>query len=322
MRALLNVVVSTLAAVMLVTLARAAEQPPPRIEGPRIINANPSAPGVPNETSAPPVEKPNAIVQQPRPFGYVIGDIFTQRVLLALDGKQFVPAELPTPGRAGIWFERRAIRTEKDSGGRLWLVIDYQLMNAPQSVAVATLPAWKVNSRPAGSELRVAAWPMSVGPLTPEKPLARAGLGALQPDHAAIPVDLSTLERLFKAALALLIVTAAGWLGWWAWRNWRASASQPFAVALREMRNVGDGAPEAWFALHRAFDSTAGKSLRAASIASWLDRTPRFQPLRSTIEQFFAQSETRFFAGDTPSNAVAVRALCRDLRRIEKRHES
>ena len=307
---------------MLVTVAHAADEPPARIEGPRIINANPSAPGVPNESEAAPVEKPNAIVQQPRPFGYVIGDTFTQRVLLELNGQRFVPAELPTPGRAGVWFERRAVRMESDSSGRRWLVVDYQLMNSPQSVAVATLPAWKLNSNPAGSELRVASLPISVAPLTSEKPFARPGLGALQPDHSATAVDLSTLERLFAAAIVLLLATVAGWLGWWAWRNWRASASQPFALALREMRNVDDSAPEAWFALHRAFDNTAGRSLRAASLETWIDRTPRFQPLRAAIEQFFTQSETRFFAGGVPAQPVSVHELCRDLRRIEKRHES
>jgi hypothetical protein len=34
-----------------------------------------------------------ATVEQPRSFGHVIGDLVTQRVLLNVDGKEFVPAD-------------------------------------------------------------------------------------------------------------------------------------------------------------------------------------------------------------------------------------
>lgn len=301
----------------------ADESPPQRIEGPRIMNANPSAPGVPNEERAPPAPKPNATVQQPRPFGYVVGDVFRQRVLLSLNGQSFEPAELPTPGRAGIWFERRAIHTESDSSGQHWLVIDYQLLNSPQAVAVATLPAWKLHSKASPEiELRVAEWPITVGPLTPERPFTQAGLGALRPDHRADLIDVATTERALAIAVVLLLLTLVSWLAWWSWRNWRASSSQPFANALREMRSVEDNAPEAWLALHRAFDSTAGRALRLESLPAWLDRTPRFGSLRPVIEQFFNQSAARFFAGEMPQQTVSVHSLCRDLRRIEKRYES
>ena len=324
--------------------ALAAEEPPPeRIEGPKITIASPSAsmPGVPNESSRPPAVKPNAIVEQPRSFGYVIGDVFTQRVLLVLDGHPFVPAELPEPGRAGIWFERRAVRTETDSQGRQWLAIDYQLMNSPQALAIATLPAWKLVSKEPGanprttaagdaagrieerhnSELRVAEWPMTVAPLTPEKAFARASLGTLRPDRAPVLVPVVPVQRALTLALVLLTATVAAWLGWWLWRNYRASASQPFALAVREMRHVDGTSAEAWLALHRAFDGTAGRALRAETLPGWFARAPQFAPLRAPIEQFFTQSAARFFAGQPPAQPVSVHALCRELRRIEKRHE-
>jgi hypothetical protein len=37
----------------------------------------------------------NATVEQPRPFGYVVGDLLAQRVLLELNGRPFEPAALP-----------------------------------------------------------------------------------------------------------------------------------------------------------------------------------------------------------------------------------
>jgi mxaA protein len=263
----------------------------------------------------------NAIVEQPRSFGYVIGDVVTQRVLLRLGGKEFVPAELPTTGRAGVWLERRTVRIETDAQGRRWLAIDYQLMNSPQSLAVATLPAWKLASKDAQSELRVAEWPMTVG-ADPERPFARAGLGNLRPDRSAALIVLAPMQRRFAASIALLIATIGAWLAWWAWRNWRASSAQPFAAALREMRHVDDTTAEVWHALHRAFDATAGRAVRAETLPALFDRAPQLQPMRTAIEQFFNQSAARFFAGEEPRSPVSVHALCRDLRRIEKRHES
>ena len=73
----------------------------------------------PTPTAAPP---PNAIVEQPRPFGYVIGDILTQRILLQLEGHAFEPAALPPAERVGVWLERRTLRIESTTtGGAGWL---------------------------------------------------------------------------------------------------------------------------------------------------------------------------------------------------------
>ena len=265
---------------------------------------------------------PNATVEQPRSFGYVIGDLFTQRVLLSLNGREFVPAELPTPGRVGVWFERRAVHVEKDAPGRRWLAVDYQLMNSPRALTTITLPAWKLKSREAvSSELRIAEWPMSVTPLTPEKVIARPGLGTLRPDRAAPFIALAPIRLGFAAGIAGFVFTLAAWTSWWAWRNWRASSAQPFARALREMRNVDGTSPEAWHALHRAFDGTAGRTTRAETLPAFFRQFPRLQPMRASIEGFFAQSAARFFEGKMPERPVSALSLCRDLRRIEKRYE-
>ena len=262
------------------------------------------------------------IVEQPRAFGYVIGDIATQRILLQLNGHSFVPEALPAPGRASIWFDRRAVRTETDARGFRWLVIDYQLMNASKSVALAPLPALKLSSKDAGETLQVDAWQLSVSPLTPEKPLARVGLGSLRPDRGSVPVPLLLTQRALVFSVTGLVATLLAWLAWWRWRNWRASAAQPFAIASRELRSLDDAAPEAWHAMHRAFDGTAGRAIRLETLPQLFERAPQLLAFRPLIEQFYVQSAQRFFAGQAPSNNVPVHALCRDLRRIEKRHES
>jgi mxaA protein len=110
-------------------------------------------------------------------------------------------------------------------------------------------------------------------------------------------------------------------MGWLGWREWRASASQPFARALRDMRRHEDTAPQAWHALHRAFDRTAGQVTQSATLPDLFRHAPQLLPLRARVEQFFIQSGERFFGAGLPAQPLSVRKLCADLRRIEKRHE-
>jgi mxaA protein len=264
----------------------------------------------------------NAVVEQPRSFGHVIGDLFTQRVLLSAGGKEFEPADLPSTGRAGVWFERRAVRVETDEQGRRWLSVTYQLMNSPPALAIVNVPAWKLKSRDTKEELSVAEWPMSVAPLTPREPFARAGLGGLRPDRAVAPIPLLPMQRGFWIGIGGFILCIAAWVAWWAWRGWKAASSQPFAVALREMGKVEGTAPEAWHALHRAFDRMAGQAIREETLPQLFRQAPHLVPMRSAIELFFSQSAARFFGGQSPQQPVGVRELCRELRRIEKRHET
>ena len=113
----------------------------------------------------------------------------------------------------------------------------------------------------------------------------------------------------------------AAWLAWLQWRNWRDSHNRPFARALYQLRHVDETAPEAWQAVHRAFDQTAGRVLQIETLPALFERAPHLQPRRAEIELFFAQSNERFFGAGPPSNLLSVRALCHELRRIERRHE-
>jgi mxaA protein len=265
-----------------------------------------------------------AVVEQPRSYGYVVGDVVTQRVLLEEQGRSFTPDPLPAAGPLGNWVERRAAHIESDSRGRRWLAVEYQIMNAPQAVQLVTLPAWKL------ADLSVPEWQISVAPLTPEEAFARGGLGGMRPDRAAPTIVLAPIYRWMMIWFSAAFVLALWWAGWWAWRNWRASARQPFAKALREIRSMDEQSVQAWLALHRAFDATAGRVVQAESLPSMLKAAPRFEPQRAAIEEFFARSSARFF--DATAEALAganagaprlsVRALCAELRRIEKRHET
>jgi mxaA protein len=256
-----------------------------------------------------------AVVEQPRAFGYVVGDVMTQRVLLE-SGHELAPAALPKAERVNLWLERRAARIESLPDGQRWLALDYQVINAPQSLTTVNLPAFELQgAAPDGTALRIAAWPITVNALTP------GGSMELRPDRPAPAIATAPIRRQIILWSSAFLLVLAAWLGWLAWRNWRAAATRPFAHALREMRHLDGTAPEAWRALHRAFDETAGRVVQTATLPTLFERVPQLRSLRPEIEQFFAQSRQWFFAGGMPADRISARALCTRLRRIEKRIE-
>ncbi|MFO1349137.1 MAG: calcium incorporation protein MxaA [Gammaproteobacteria bacterium] len=263
----------------------------------------------------------NATVEQPRPFGYVVGDLLTQRVLLQLDGDSFEPAALPRPERLDVWWERRQPRIETSADGRRWLAVDYQLINAPQTLALVSLPAWELKPASGATPLRIGAWPVSVAALTPRRAFANSDLGELRPDRAAPLIATAPIRRQLEQYSAALLLTLGAWLGWLLWRNQRAAARQPFARARRELRQIDDTSPQAWQALHRAFDQTAGRVVQLGALPVLFQQAPQLAPLRGKIEQFFTQSSERFFGSGPAGDPLPLRALCDELRRIEKRFE-
>jgi mxaA protein len=256
-----------------------------------------------------------AIVEQPRPFGYTVGDIATQRVLLP-DG--FTPAALPEAARASAWLERRPARVERGQDGRRWLAVDYQLVNAPDALATVTVPAWQL-AGPAGTPvLRVAAAAISVGPLT--APVGPGQALPLRPDRPAPAIATAGIARRLWLWVGALAATLAAWLAYSGWNAWRASRTLPFARALRALRTQAQAPLAAHVALHQAFDRTAGRVVHAGTLAALFERAPHLQALQPQIERFYAQSAALFFGGGLPADAVSPRGLCRRLRRLERRH--
>jgi mxaA protein len=278
----------------------------------------------------------NALVQEPRAFGYVLGDVLTQRVLLEANGRDLGAVTPPSVGRTGMWLERRPVTLETDANGRKWMVIAYQVVNAPQTLTQITLPALTLTSA-AGTQLQVAEWPASIGPLTPPTAFAAGDLQSLRPDRQAPMLDTASLRRQIAWALGLLVATLLAWASWWWARNWRESARLPFARAWRQMQRLPQApaasSRDAWVCLHRALNETAGQVVHAGSLSALLARAPYLQPLRAQLERFYQVSSERFFApapqaaakggetaGENPGE-FPLHALCRALYRAERRHQ-
>jgi mxaA protein len=252
-------------------------------------------------------------VQQPRPFGYTVGDLATQRVLLPAGGNP----SLPEPGRANTWLERRAARIERAADGRRWLAVDYQVITAPRTLASVTIPAWELPGTP---PLRVPAATISVGPLTTAPAAGQAV--PLRADHAAPLIATDAMQRRLWLWLAALGATLVAWLAFIGWNSWRARSTRPFARALRQLRTRGTAPADARVALHHAFDRTAGRVLHAGSLATLFERAPWLRPVQARVERFYADSAGLFFGRGLPADAESPLLLCRQLRRLERRNLS
>jgi mxaA protein len=262
-----------------------------------------------------------ATVEQPRAFGHVIGDVLTQRILVAPDGN----VTMPSTGRVGVWFERRNPRIEHDAQGRSWMTIDYQITNAPQTLTTIMLPSL-ILTVPGGSALQVPEWPVSVSPLTPQTAFSTGDLQALLPDRQARIPATAPLRRHMTWALGLLALTLLAWFGWWQWRNRRDAQRLPFARAWNEMQrgkpSSKDGGAYGWLCLHRALNETAGQVVHGGTLATLFARAPYLQPLESQLERFYEHSSERFFASSEASSSDArfsLRDLSRSLYRAERR---
>ena len=244
-----------------------------------------------------------AVVEQPRLTGYFVGDLLTQRVLLQRDGQSFTPAALPANGRVSAWFERRGTTVVTDAALHRWLVVDYQILNAPPKLIDVTLPAWQLAAaRSAGgapATLRIPSVLINIAPLSPPGSPEQVGIRDLRPDRVSPVIPIAPIRRALALSSSALALTLLAWIAWVIWRNRRAVATQPFARALREMRTLDDREPRAWQALHRAFDRTAGRVIQSTTLPALFAKAPQLTPMRPQIEAFFQQSSLMFFGGAT-----------------------
>jgi mxaA protein len=227
------------------------------------------------------------------------------------------------------WFERRLVTTTSDAALRRWLVIEYQILNAPPKLTNIALPSWQLAIRTGGGAppltLTIPSVSINVAPLSPPGSPEQVGTRDLRADRLPPVIPTVPIRRAMALSAGALALTVIAWIAWVVWRNRRAVATQPFARALRELSALDDGEPRAWQVLHRAFDRTAGRVIQGATLPVLFERAPQFVPARAQIEDFYVQSSLLFFGGTTtnggPPPGALPRALCIELRRIERRHE-
>ena len=236
------------------------------------------AESVPKPAAKPSAPVVHALVEQPRAFGYTVGDVLQQRIALGTAAVPFALAELPRIGRIGASLWRRRSEEQVDRRGQHWLTIEYQLINTPQSLSVWYLPLLKLRAKNGSAVLTVDNAPFSIGPTTPPQPYDIAALPALQPDQPPAPVSLAQAERRIRLALRTLIGVLLIWAGLVGWRYLRRGRHLPFARAVQDLqaRSTIAGADPlaARRRLLHAFNDTAREVVRPATLDRVLARAP------------------------------------------------
>lgn len=286
-------------------------------------SATTAATASPTATSAAP-----ARTIEPRAFGYVIGDVLTQRVRLDGASGDIAASALPSAGRVGIWLERRPAHVETGADGHRWLVLTYQITNSPQSLTPIELPPLTLNL-PGDAPLHLDAWPISIGPLTPDATSGNGDLQAIRPDRLPPRAPVARIERRLYGSLGALAIVLIAWAAWWQLRNRREAARLPFARAWREIAATNGNAngntnaddEATWRRLHRALDETAGRVVQHDQLAPLFARAPWLEPQRESLEQFYEQSAARFFGTGAPAASYPLRQFARELYLAERRRQ-
>jgi mxaA protein len=273
-------------------------------------------------------------IEEPRPFGYVVGDTLQRRIRIEAPRPWAIAADaLPKPGRIDRWLELRAARLETRTEGestRYELLATYQLMGSPEEVKLLNLPRIELRLRdgPRSRIEEVPESPFTAAPVTPAYVMGRGGLDELRPDRLPPPVPTGGIS----ARLALYAAGIASILLYLAYARFVnpiiARRNRPFARACRELKRLRrhaagrDALRPALRRVHRAFDETAGAALFAERLDAFFAGQPRFAGLRRAAEEFFRLSRREFFEGGTGGDSDSLErliSLCREGRRIERR---
>jgi len=270
----------------------------------------------------------SASSDEPRAFGYTVGDIVSRRIALQVpDGLKLDADSLPRAGARGRALElQRVVLHTSLAGVPDALQLDYQVFLAPRELRVLEMPPIELrfDGVPRPQTLRIDAWPVTVGPLAPLDPSPREGLGEMRPDREPPRIDTTSARlRLMVEGGAMLLL-----LGYLAnvylVLPWSAQRRRPFGRAWKTLSALPaqpDAAQRraAFERVHAALNETAGEVLFEPGLARFIAQRPRFAPVRDELARFFAASRAEFFAGgsgtvDTPW----LRAFCRRCRDLER----
>ena len=265
---------------------------------------------------------------EPRAFGYTVGDMVSRRIALQVPaGLTLDESSLPRAGTRGRALElQRVVLHTSLFGVPEALQLDYQVFHAPREVRVLEMPAIELrfdgSLRP--QTLRIDAWPVTVEPLVPVDAPTREGLGELRPDREPPPIDTGAARtRLALEAAAMLLL-----LGYLAnvylVLPWSAQRRRPFGRAWRQLSALPaqpDAAQRraAFERVHAALNETGGEVLFEPGLHRFIASHPRFAPLRDEFARFFAVSRSEFFAGKSDAADVNwLRAFSRRCRDVER----
>ena len=262
-------------------------------------------------------------VEEPKQFGYFIGDVLERTALIELSGAdRLVTASRPEPGQIKYWLWLRNVQTEELSRqGRRFLKVRlaYQIFYAPLQPQRLTLPSVSLLFRSESGETKTTLPPFTFLAAPLRELTSRQGGG--ERDEAdeiprLMPDAQPQLRSTARERTTMLLSSMAGVLAFGlllyhqAWWPFGARRRRPFTVAARQIAALKRSAitdldtdlrgvlRPAFLAMHRALDETAGQRLLANDQPSFFAEHPGLVSRRGEIGRFFEASGALFFAED------------------------
>jgi mxaA protein len=261
----------------------------------------------------------------PRPFGYVLGDLIERHVQLFAPAPATLTA-LPRPGRVDQWLALQDVRTRtqrRRDGTEYQIDLVYQLVNSPPAMKHLSLPALALRlSGPGSSLAELPPVAFTASPIAP----ADASPGELRPDRRAVPLPTGPIVvRLvaYGLAIALLVLMLLHRL---VLVPYLLRRNGPFARACRTLRLLQGVAPSAerqqraLRAVHRAFDQSLGATAFPERLETLFGRDAHLEALRADTTLFFEYSRREFFdagAGAQPT-LEWLAGFCARWRAVER----
>jgi mxaA protein len=276
------------------------------------------------------VTMPTARVQEPRAFGYSIGDVATRAVTLELPaGYELDEASLPQASGQGRSIELRRVSQRSPwqaTGRRYELTLEYQVLLSPPELRALELPPviLRVKGPQRVEELRIDAWPLVVAPLSPLEPRLREGLGEMRPDAPPPLFDTSGVRTRMLAYGAVALLLLGYLVHVYFGLPWAARRRRPFAAAWRRLHGLPRAASagqreEAFRHLHEALNQTAGRVVFETDLDRFIEAHPRFAGLRDELLLFFQRSHAQFFSGvPAEEHDRWLVGFCRQCRDVER----
>lgn len=206
-------------------------------------------------------------VQTPRPFGYVIGDKITQRILVEVrKDVELQYSSLPAKGTINRWLNLNKVKINKQKSNDDWhyqIDLTYQVFYAPLEVKMLDLPAFTLQFKQFGNTVKqnVPVWHFTSAPLRELAIRKDNGIEYMRPDQTAPLIDNSavTTRLMIFSVIACLI---AGYLAWLYGLLSFLPKYQIFKKPTRQLAKLTEGDEEKMLNIfHHALNKLNGKPL-------------------------------------------------------------
>lgn len=250
-------------------------------------------------------------IQKPRLFGYYIGDVISDDVIVTLEpGFALKAASLPAPGPLNYWLILKSLTSHEEATQngkrRYWLRLTYQSFYDPLEPRWLKIPAFRLtfDNAEISTTAEVPEWSFLSSPIREVSPKESKDNTFIQPDVIPGQEDLGPRWRWFcgtgVAALISYLVLAYGR----AWVPFRLRPERPFTKTARLLKRLTqkdageDTYRQALMLLHLAFNKTDRRAVLADDLPAFLSLHPRFRVAEADISKFLAASRRTFFGHD------------------------